>query len=76
MSAVLDPHTNLPDRGLQADVALEAEIDAAWSRMKRRGSTDCASQDAMTEVIVLARRRSDTQMMKLEFERRALKGRA
>ena len=73
MSAVLDPHTGVPDRGLQADVALEAEIDAAWSRM-RRARTDAGSQDALTEVIVLARRRSDTQMMKLEFERRALKG--
>jgi len=73
MSAVLDPHTGVPDRGLQADVALEAEIDAAWNRMKR-APTDRESQDALTEVIVLARRRSDLQLMKLEFERRALKG--
>jgi len=35
MSAVLDPHTGVPDRGLQADVALEAKIDAAWNLMKR-----------------------------------------
>jgi len=64
---------NVPDRGLQADVALEVEIDAAWNLMKR-APTDRESQDALTEVIVLARRRSDLQLMKLEFELRALRG--
>lgn len=73
MSAV--PQLAAPDRGLQADVALEAKIDAAWDRMKR-ASTDGESQDALTEVAVLMRRRSDTQWMKLEFELRALKAHA
>lgn len=74
MSAVLDTRP-APDRGLQADLALEAQIDAAWLRM-RRAPTDRESQDALTEVAVGIRRRSETQQLKLEFERRALKAHA
>ena len=74
MSAVLDPHAGVPDRGLQADVALEAEIDAACNHVTRKGSTDRESQDALTELVVLLRRRSFTQLVNIEFERRALKG--
>ncbi|MDR5730700.1 MAG: hypothetical protein RB191_25095 [Terriglobia bacterium] len=67
MSARLKPE----DRGLRIDAALEELIDAAWDRMKR-APTDRESQDALTEVAVLMRRRSDTQWLKFEFERRAL----
>lgn len=73
MRSVIDEFTGLPDPGLKADVALEAQIDAVWNRMKM-APTDRESQDAMTEVQVLMRRRSDTQWMKLEFDRRALMG--
>jgi hypothetical protein len=74
MSAVIDQYTGQPDAGLQRDAALEVEIDAAWNRVKSKTSTDRESQDALTEVAVLMRRRSDTQWMKLEFHRRALMG--
>lgn len=74
-AAAIDTFSVNPDRGLQADAALEAEIDAAWNRMKH-APTDGESQDALTEAAVLMRRRSDTQWMKLEFERRALKANA
>lgn len=71
MSAVISTYTGRPDPGLTADAELEAEINASWDRMKR-ATTDRESQDALTEVAVLMRRRSDTQWMKLEFTRRAL----
>jgi hypothetical protein len=74
MQNLNDPHTGLPDSGLIADATLEAEIDAAWDRMKKKTASDRESQDSLTEVQVLMRRRSDTQWMKLEFQRRALMG--
>jgi hypothetical protein len=71
--SVIDIHTGKPDRGLQADVALEAEIDAACKSVTRKGANDRESQDALTELVVLMRRRSFTQLVKLEFELRALR---
>lgn len=59
------------DIGLARDAALETQIDAAWKHMQRAPG-DRESQDALTEVQVLMRRRSDTQWLKLEFARRAL----
>lgn len=73
MRSVVDAFTGLPDPGLQGDAALEAAIDDAWNRMKR-APTDRESQDALTEVAALMRRRSPTQWLKLEFDRRALMG--
>jgi hypothetical protein len=71
MSAVLiDKLTGASNSDLQRDARLEIEIDAAWNRVKSKTSTDRESQDALTEVAVLMRRRSDTQWMKLEFQRR------
>jgi len=69
--SIIDQFSGLPDAGLKADVALEVLIDVQWQRMKM-ARTDRESQDALTEVMVLMRRRSDTQWMKLEFDRRAL----
>lgn len=68
---LLDTFTGVPDSGLEGDAKLEAAIDAAWNRMKR-APTDRESQDALTDVAVLMRRRSQTQWLKLEFDRRAL----
>lgn len=67
MNARLKPE----DREARVDVALENLIDAEWNRMKL-ASSDRESQDALTEAMVLIRRRSDTQLLKFEFQRRAL----
>lgn len=69
MNARIDPYTNLPDRGLERDAALEAKIDAAFKSMKR-APTDIESKSWWTEIAVLMRRRSMTQLLKLELERR------
>lgn len=71
MTNIIDPHTGKQDPGLVADAKLEAQIDAEWKRMQRAPG-DHESQEALTEVQVLMRRRSDTQWLKLEFARRAL----
>lgn len=67
MNARLRPE----DLDSRVDDALETLIDLAWNRMKI-AATDRESQDALTDVAVLIRRRSQTQWLKLEFDRRAL----
>lgn len=69
MNARISPTTQR-DRAQERDAALEREIEAAWNRVERKSATDRESQDALTEVAILIRRRSGTQVMKLEFERR------
>lgn len=58
-----------PDPGLTADAELEAKIDAAYERMIH-APTDEESRDLFGEVNRLILRRSKTQLLKLELERR------
>lgn len=69
MSAVIDKYTGLPDAGLQRDAALELEIDAAHEKI-RTAPNEAESRDWLTQLAVLIRRRSQTQLLKLELERR------
>lgn len=64
--------TEKPDRGLQADAALEARIDAAFERMVK-APTDNESKECWSECSRLILRRSTTQKLKLELERRQAK---
>lgn len=66
MSARLKPE----DREARVDDALEGLIDAAYARMVKSGATEGESRDAWTEMAVLIRRRSPTQIMRMELERR------
>jgi hypothetical protein len=57
----------------QIDEDLEIEINAACARMVA-GATEDAKREAWTEMAVLLRRRSDTQVMKMELDRQLLRG--
>lgn len=61
------------DRGLQADAALELQIDAACERMSDPAATDEESREAWCEMAALIGRRSHTQVIKMEIERRLLR---
>lgn len=69
MRSVIDEFTGLPDPGLKADVALEAQIDAAYDLMIK-APTDEESKEQFGVVNRLIRQRSPTQLLKLEMERR------
>lgn len=66
---ILDPFTDLPDTGRERDERLEHEIDALFARMD--GATEPASQEALTELAVLIRRRSPFMVLFVEMQWRA-----
>jgi hypothetical protein len=57
----------------QIDADLETEIDAACKRMVD-GKTEEAQRAAWTEMAVLIRRRSSHQVMRMELDRRLVRG--
>lgn len=61
------------DRGLQADAALELQIDAACDRMIDSATSEEESREAWNEMASLIARRSHTQVLKMEIERRLLR---
>jgi hypothetical protein len=70
MNALIDQDAIRTERAQEIDARLEADIEALWDRVESKSSTERESQDAVTEIVVLIRRRSDHQLMKMEFERR------
>lgn len=72
MSALIDQDDLRTERAQERDARLEAEIDAACKRATDKNTTDRESHEALTEIAVLMRRRSTTQALKLEFQRRLL----
>ena len=70
MSSTIDQHTGLPDPGLIADAKLEAQIDAAYRKLKRKDATDEQAHEAFSEFSRLVLRRSPTKQVALEMERR------
>lgn len=71
-AAVIDTFTGQPDPGLTDDAALEARIDSAERRMRRKDASDEKSLEAFSEFYRLVLQRSPTQQVKLELERRLL----
>jgi hypothetical protein len=65
--------TVIADSGLRIDAALEDLIDLAYARMVKPGATQEESSAAWTDMAVLIRRRSHTQVMKMELEMRLLR---
>lgn len=57
------------DRGLQADAALELQINAACERLTDPAATDEESREAWVEMSTLIFRRSHHQILKMELER-------
>jgi len=60
----------MPDRGSRADAALEREIDAACARMVDPAATEQESREAWNEMARLIFCRSQTQILKMDIERR------
>lgn len=69
MSARMKPE----DREARVDDALEGLIDAAYARMVKPGATPEESSAAWTDMAVMIRRRSATQVMRMEIEMRLLR---
>lgn len=69
MNARLKPE----DREARVDVALENLIDEAYQRMVKPGATPEESSIAWTDMAVLIRRRSQSQVMRMEIEMRLLR---
>lgn len=57
----------------EIDADLEVEIDAACARMVD-GKDDLERSAGWTEMAILLRRRSTTRIMKMEVERRLVRG--
>jgi hypothetical protein len=70
MNALIDHDDLRTERARAEDARLEAQIEALWGIVESKSSTEREFQDAVTEITVLIRRRSDHQIMKMEFERR------
>lgn len=70
MSAVLDTHTGRPDRGLARVSDLEQQIDVAYNRMRAKQMVGADSEDEFLEFARLVGQRCQTQILKLELERR------
>jgi hypothetical protein len=70
MNAAVDTFTGQPDLGLTADAALEARIDAAHRKLKRKDATDDQAHEAFSEFYRLVLQRSPTKQVALEMERR------
>jgi hypothetical protein len=70
MNALIDQDDLRTERARERDARLEAQISALWDRVESQSSTERESQDAVTEIVVLIRRRSLHQLKKMEFERR------
>lgn len=58
------------DRGLQADAALEIQINAACARMVDPATSEEESRVAWADMASLIFRRSPHQILKMELERR------
>lgn len=67
---LLDGFTGKPDLGLTSDAALEARIDAAHQKMRRKDATDDQSLEAFSEFYRLVLARSQTAQVAIELERR------
>lgn len=72
MNARID-QANQPDPGLERDARLEKQIDAAYARMVDPKASLQESNAAWTEMAVLIGRRSQNQIMRMEFEMRLLR---
>lgn len=66
---VVDTYTGLTDVGLQRDAALEAEIDVAYDRMVK-AQTDEESKEHWRVMVGLIGRRSQSQVLRMELEKR------
>lgn len=69
LPALVDDVTGKPDHGLMRDAALEAAIDNAFKRIASAATRE-ESLEPLSELSRLILRRSPTQLLKLELERR------
>ena len=74
VSTLIDQDDLRTERAQERADRLEADIRAACKRALNGKASDRETEDACTEVAVLIRRRSTTQLLKLEFERQARGG--